>query len=369
MIKTKLKVAIVSTSLATGGAERFASLLSKMLTKDEVADVHNIIINDAVDFDYQGKLYNLGKAAKSKFSIFKKIEKGFLLYRYLKENNIELIIDNRSRNHFVRELIANRIYGKRKTWYMIHSFNLRNYFPATDFLSKKLYQDSDKLICVSKEIENSVIDKFKFTNTITIYNPFEIPDTATNEIDRSEKFILFFGRLEEKVKNFSLMLDAFYASEIYNQGYSLYILGNGPDLDFIQKKTEDLKLEEFIKMIPSHRNPFEYVSKAKFTILTSRFEGFPMSVIESLAMETPVVSVDCHSGPREIIKSEYNGLLVENHNVEVLSEALKRMINDKLLYQFCKKNASESVAHLNLEAVSKEWMHLLKTEKLYDNKQ
>ena len=94
-----------------------------------------------------------------------------------------------------------------------------------------------------------------------------------------------------------------------------------------------------------------------------------MSVIESLAMETPVVSVDCHSGPREIIKSEYNGLLVENHNVEVLSEALKRMINDKLLYQFCKKNASESVAHLHLEAISKEWIHLLKTEKLYDNKQ
>jgi glycosyltransferase involved in cell wall biosynthesis len=58
------------------------------------------------------------------------------------------------------------------------------------------------------------------------------------------------------------------------------------------------------------------VQNARFTVLTSHYEGFPMSMVESLALGTPVVTVDCNSGPREIVIDEYNGLLVENYNVK-----------------------------------------------------
>lgn len=358
MISPKLKVAIVSNSLAIGGAERFASLLSKMLESDAF-EVHNIIIIDVVDFDYKGELYNLGKASKSNFSLIRKIEKGFLLHHYLKKNEIELVIDNRPRNHFLREYIAFSIYGKRRQWFVVHSFNLKNYFPGPKFLSKKLYQKAERLICVSKAIEDSVIEKFGFSNTVTIYNPFEISKTESNEINESEKFVLFFGRFDEKVKNFSLMLDAFFYSEIYHSGYSLYVMGDGPDLDFIKKKIGDLKLEKWVKIIPFRKNPYEYISKARFKILTSNYEGFPMSVIESLAVGTPVVSVDCQSGPNEIIKSDFNGLLVENYNTNKLAEALKRMAYDEDLYQYCKNNAVKSVAHLSLESVGKQWRNLI----------
>lgn len=364
MINSKLKVAIVSTSLATGGAERFASLLSKMIIGDHV-EVHHIIINDAVDFDYNGTLYNLGKQSQNRLSLCKKIKKGFLLHQYLKQNKIELIIDNRPRNHFLREIIATLIYGNRKKWFVIHSFNLKNYFPRPHFLSKTIYKKADKLICVSKEIENLVVEKFNFLNTVTIYNPFEISQIEIdNEVSQSDKYILFFGRFNEKVKNFSLMLEAFFASEIYNSGYSLYLLGEGPDLIFIQKKINELDLERFVKIIPFKKNPYEYISKAKFTVLTSHFEGFPMSIIESLAIGIPVVSVNCKSGPKEIIRSEFNGLLVENHNVNLLSEAFKRMVYDENLYHFCKNNAAKSVAHLSLESVGKQWKNLIVSNKI-----
>jgi glycosyltransferase involved in cell wall biosynthesis len=45
-------------------------------------------------------------------------------------------------------------------------------------------------------------------------------------------------------------------------------------------------------------NPFDIVQNARFTVLTSHYEGFPMSIVESLALGTPVVAVDCNSGPR-----------------------------------------------------------------------
>lgn len=358
-MKPKVNVAIISISLAKGGAERFASLLSKMIEAKNIA-VHNIIINDAVDYDYKGKLYNLGTAAKSTFSVFKKIEKGYLLYKYLKNNNIDVIIDNRPRNHYIRELLTMLIYGSRKKIFVVHSFNLKNYFPSPKFLSQKLYRNATKLVCVSKEIEESIHEKFSFLNTTTIYNPFEVFDTIVSEkVSENEKYILFFGRFDEKVKNFSLMLEAFSQSEIYKAGYSLYLLGEGSDLVFIQNKIKELQLDEFVKILHFVKNPQEWIAKAKFTILTSQYEGFPMSLVESLAVGTPVVAVDCKSGPKEIVKSEHNGLLVENHNVPGLSKAMKRMIEDEKLYNFCKKNASESVEHLSLDTISKQWKALI----------
>src|SRR5690606_1297415 len=99
--------------------------------------------------------------------------------------------------------------------------------------------------------------------------------------------------------------------------------GDGPDKNLIRSKISELKLDDDVKVIPYQSNPFHYVSQAEFTLLTSRYEGFPMSVVESLAVGTPVIAVDCKSGPSEIIVDKVNGLLVPNHNVEALAEAIR----------------------------------------------
>lgn len=359
MTQNKNKVAIISTSLGSGGAERFASLLSFMLEKLNM-EVHNIIINDVVDYEYGGKLMCLGIGSSGSFSFLKKIKKGFLLNSYLKENEINLIIDNRPRNNLTREIIAKWIYGNRKKWYVVHSYNTDTYFPKSVFFSKLLFQNADKVICVSQAIEELLKRKFDLKNTMTIHNPY---DFSKIEIEKetpiSEQYIMYFGRFDEKVKNFSLMLEAFHLSKINLQGYKLVLMGDGPDLGIIQDTVKRLKLEEFVRIRPFNKNPFQYVQRAKFTILTSRYEGFPMSIVESLALGTPVISVDCNSGPNEIIKDGYNGLLVENNNSHSFALAMNRLINDNDLYDLCKKNASESVEDLSLETISKQWESIL----------
>ena len=74
MLAVKPKIAIISTSLSSGGAERFAGLLGLML-EDLQYEIHHIIINDGIDFHFSGRLLNLGKCCKYEFSIIKKIKK------------------------------------------------------------------------------------------------------------------------------------------------------------------------------------------------------------------------------------------------------------------------------------------------------
>ena len=123
MAHTQNKIAIISDSLGNGGAERFAAVLSFML-QDLDYDIHHIIINDQIDYDFAGSVYNLGQLCENDGSLEKKINKGILLKRYLKAQAISTIIDNRTRSMLLRELAVRSIYGKKRLFYMVHSYHL-----------------------------------------------------------------------------------------------------------------------------------------------------------------------------------------------------------------------------------------------------
>lgn len=355
MNKAKTKIAIISQSLGGGGAERFAGLLGQMLDSQGY-EIHHIIIEDRIDFPHKGKVCNLGKET----GFLKKISKALLMRNYLEKQNIDTIIENRPRNSFFRDWVSKTIFGKRKIVYVIHSYNLRNYMPESVFLAKWLYRDAEKLVCVSKAIEEKIIADYGFTNTTTIYNAIDLATiSVAKPANLPEKFLLFFGRLDEKVKNFTLMLQAFCDSGIHEKGYKLVIMGNGPDEDYILDVAEKLDIYEFVRLIPFQENPFGYVREARFTLLTSHFEGFPMAILESLAIGTPVVSVDCLSGPSEIITNGQNGLLVPNNDSKALANAIARFESDQNLYDICKTNAAGSISHLSLENISRQWHQIL----------
>jgi N-acetylgalactosamine-N,N'-diacetylbacillosaminyl-diphospho-undecaprenol 4-alpha-N-acetylgalactosaminyltransferase len=94
--------------------------------------------------------------------------------------------------------------------------------------------------------------------------------------------------------------------------------------------------------------------------MASKFEGFPMVIIEALSCQLPVVTWDFNSGPSEIIKNMENGILVENYNKEKLIEAMNLFVTDNNLYLQCKENASSSVKHFSLENIGNEWLKVFK---------
>jgi len=353
------KIAIVSASLGVGGAERFAAMLGTML-HGLGYEIHHLIILDFVTYEYEGKLVNLGKMFAQEQGVFRAVKKGKYIARYLHDNQIDTIIDLRSRPMLVREIFTKWIYGQRQTYFMVHSANLEMYFPKSRFWAKYLYAKATKIVTVSKAIEQKIQAQYGLTNTKTIYNPVNFPDAVNDKPNGlPSTYFLFFGRLEDDIKNLSLLLDAYEMSQAKAKAVHLVLLGDGSDKDKIAGKIQQKQLGSFVKIIPFQKEVLPYIHHAKATLLTSRFEGFPMSLIESLAAGTPVISVDCESGPSEIVRHGFNGLLVENHNVNALSKALDLLITDEKLYQNCKNNAKQSVEHLSLNAIAQAWQQLL----------
>lgn len=360
-MKNNNKIAIVSASLGVGGAERFAGLLSFML-HDLGYEVHHIIILDHVAYDYKGVLVNLGKLFANEKGVFRAVKKGKYIAKYLLENDIQTVIDNRSRPTIARELFTKWIYGNRKIYYFFHSSNLEMYLTNSVFWAKYIFGNATKLVCVSNVIEETLKNKYQFTNTKTIYNPIVFPEfLAEKPANIPKKYILFFGRLEEEIKNFSLLLNAFSKSKVYENGTKLLLIGDGSSANFILTKAKDLHLESHVQLLPFQATIVPYIQHAKCTILTSHFEGFPMALIESLAAGIPVISVDCETGPKEIIQNNYNGLLVPNYDEIAMANALKTMIDDEKLYQTCKNNAQKSVEHLSLTTIAQQWKQLLES--------
>ncbi len=166
-------------------------------------------------------------------------------------------------------------------------------------------------------------------------------------------YFIFVGRLEDNVKNVSLLIHAFAKAK--KENYQLRIYGDGNDKPKLQRLVKELDMHRDILFFPFQENISAEIAAARALLLTSHYEGFPRALIEALGVGAPVISVDCKSGPEEIVIDKDNGLLVENHNEIAFTKAVESFIFDEELYAYCKSNAKASVSHLQMETIAEQW--------------
>lgn len=354
------KICIVVSSLGVGGAERSSAMLSELLF-DLGYDIHVVTVLDKIEYPYRGKLLNLGKLKSKDDSSLGRLKRLGVFKKYLRENNFDYVIDNRTRIGFLKEFIISRlIYNPKKTIYCVRSFKTDGYINSNRVLGRYLYSSAHKIVAVSKAISRKLKSRYGFKNLIVIHNSVKKTDIKTiTEQKVQGNYILFYGRLNDSVKNISLLLDAYSKSELPTKNIKLKILGSGEDKVALKNASVRLGLSDWVEFYDYQSDPYDMVKASLFTVLTSRYEGFPRVLIESLALEVPVISVDCKSGPNEIVIDEHNGLLVENHNAEVLAKAMNRLLEDKKLYLHCKTNAKESIQKFSEAAIGLKWQSVL----------
>ena len=164
--------------------------------------------------------------------------------------------------------------------------------------------------------------------------------------------------MKNNVKQFDHLIECYSKSNLPNADIKLLIIGEGNKRATFEKLVLSLNLKDKVIFKGKIDNPFPFYKKALFSVLTSKNEGFPTVLLESLACQTPVVSYNCLSGPSEIITNQENGILVENQNKDKMIEAMNEMISNKQLYLHCKNNAKSSVDKFSIENIGNQWLQL-----------
>lgn len=362
MTKNPKKVCLVTISLAQGGVERSVAMLSEMLSQWG-HQVHIITLNNRIDYEFQGALFNLGSFKTAQDNELKRLLRFRKMRNYLVKNRFDFIIDHRPKMDMRKERFYHRyLYRGFRKIYVVHSSHGPLYATDTPAKAQFIYQKNFATVAVSEYIQHQLIQG-GVTNALTIYNAVN-PEWQTAhhplpEQLRGKPYILSYGRMDDPVKDFSFLLQAFSVSKLWQQGIYLVLMGDGKDKEMLIEKSKQLPGGAFILFLPFTNPPFSVVANSHFVTLTSRFEGFPMVLVESLSVGTPVVSLDIVSGPSEIVKHQQNGWLVARRDAALFAQAMVAMFEDQELYQRCKDQAQHSVAHLTQENIARQWHQLI----------
>lgn len=353
-----MKITLLTDCLCSGGAERVCANLSIVFFKQNYK-VQIISFQDNIVYDYKGELVNLGKLkTNDKSNISNQISRLITLKKHLKLFSPDIVIDFRSRFRLIQEIIMYySVFKKYKTILTIHSSSFKYTFIKSNYWVRKIHNSLYKTVCVSNGIEKLIKNEYNIKNTHTIFNPLILKSNNNAYTIHTKDYILAVGRMNDNVKGFDLLLKAYSNSEVKIH-LDLLILGEGKLKNEYTKLAKKLNIKDKVVFLDFQSNIANYYKNARFSIMSSRYEGFGMVLIESLSCKIPVVSFNTPHGPSEIIEHEQNGLLVEYLNTDKLSEALDRMYFDKELYNHCKSNSKKSVEKFKIKNIIKEWEKL-----------
>lgn len=331
------KIAIVIPSLRGGGAEKVMVNIVKKLDKSRF-DIKlvlikkegpyvNLIPNDIAIVDLNSE--------RVRYSVFK-------LVRELNKFKPDVVLS--TLGHLNLVLIAIRPLLKINPKIIVREANTpsKNMSELTKkkriiftYLYKYLYPKADYIIAQCKEMKKDIIHSFSIDERKIryIYNPLDIQKIIDNREDKNpyrsnEKNLISVGRLTYQ-KGFDILIDAF---KIINEKFPsthLTILGDGDLKEELKNKAKKLNISGKISFISFKENPYPYYYYADTYILSSRWEGFPNTLLEALACGTKVVATDCKSGPREILGNSEYGILVKEGDHLSLAEGISKSISEE----------------------------------------
>jgi glycosyltransferase involved in cell wall biosynthesis len=192
-----------------------------------------------------------------------------------------------------------------------------------------------------------------------IPNPVDLPSGARKP-DGKEMTLAAVGRLVPQ-KGFDMLIDAFAAIADRHPEWTLVIWGEGPDRESLEAQRDKLGLGQRISLPGVSERPGSWLESADAFVLSSRFEGWGIVLLEALAWGLPCVSFDCEWGPAEMIENGVDGLLVPRENTQALGENLSKVMSDPELRRKLSTNAKLSTQRFSHDRVMAAWDQVIGT--------
>lgn len=191
---------------------------------------------------------------------------------------------------------------------------------------------------------------------ISIPNPSPFAPQEYFKQDDS-KTVLAVGRLTS-IKGFDLLIQSWVKVSDAYPDWNLTIVGEGEDREKLQTLINTENLSKSIKLVGNSNNIEYYYKNSDIFCLSSRFEGFPMVLLEALSFGLPVVSFDCDTGPAEILE-DTGAVLVPPNNIDLLADALIDLIDNEEQRKNISLKSKEKSKEYQAETIIKQWDKLL----------
>lgn len=210
-----------------------------------------------------------------------------------------------------------------------------------------------------KLIKNCIFSKSKH---VAIYNVVD-ENILNNKVcyDVSSTQIITFARID-RVKGLDILVEVAAKVLKMHPEWTWKIYGQIDDREYfeeLQKMTLAFDLKNQLHFCAPVDDIVPVLSKSSIYVMTSRYEGLPMSLLEAKAMKLPSVAFDCQTGPSEIIQDGINGDLVPCYDVNMMSEKICDLISDKEKRKKYSENAYNNIDRFRLENIIQEWRKLL----------
>ena len=332
------KLALFLPSLRVGGAERVVLNLARGLSERNFS-VDLVLQKAKGSFLSQVpprvRLIDL-EAHRMAFAIFP-------LSAYLRRERPKALLSSVMHTNIVA-LLANKLAGTR-TRIVISEHNTLGISCQNNpnwrgrflpFIAKRVYPWSDGIVAVSAGVADDTARMLSLPrNRIkVIYNPVITPELVakTRETvdhpwfqDDNVPVILGVGRLTIQ-KDFVTLLRAFVLVRRRRLA-KLVIIGEGEERANLEALVKKLGIAEDVDLPGFAENPYKYMASASVFVLSSQWEGLPTVLVEALATGVPLVSTDCESGPREILRNGQFGRLVPVGDVIQMARAIEATLN------------------------------------------
>ena len=207
---------------------------------------------------------------------------------------------------------------------------------AYRFLYRRLYPRADGILCNSEFMRTDVVRLLGFgrSRIHVVPNPVDTERIHTRVAEAEDPLecesvrLVSVGRLHHQ-KGYDLLLHVVRRVEAALPDLHLTVVGQGEERQELERLREALGLQGRVTFAGHQGNPYPFMAHADLFVSSSRYEGSPNAVLESLACGTPVLAFDCPGGTGEIIREAKNGWLVPAEDTEAMAAKLIDIVQGK----------------------------------------
>lgn len=366
MLSKRPKLVLLISTLAMGGAERVVSLLADGWSKQKIdlavvtfadpdSDFYPLPENvQRVSLKLQGPSNNIHQA------ITTNLKRLMTLRRTFRQLRPDAIISHLDAMNVLAVIAA---AGLSIPVVATEHTNLEEYQEHLPLpwriLRRFTYKRTAAVVAVSNNTLNQLACFVPQRLLQVIPNPADPAGCQGKpSLNIEGPAIVSMGRLVES-KGIDMLIKAFALSIKKNPAWSLLILGDGPERNKLESYAKELGVGEKCIFSGAINNPGPTLAQAEIFALASRYEGFPMSLVEAMVCGLPVVCTKYSPDTGEIVSDGVDGILVDVDDVAGLTAALNQLMsNDDLRNQMSLK-AKELTERFSLESVLNQWNDLL----------